>query len=119
MRTSLFVIPWHDMYSRHGFVMPMETLGISAPWSRVSVTICHLSYRAHKMHRLALGCSCHPDVRFVARASPYVSFTGAAESAETARRFDLSDRYLNSMAVKALLRADQVNAVSGHATGPL
>mmetsp|Transcript_2029 Transcript_2029/g.3159 ORF Transcript_2029/g.3159 Transcript_2029/m.3159 type:complete len:899 (+) Transcript_2029:210-2906(+) len=35
---------------------------------------------------------------------------GAAYSAETARRFDLSDRYLNSLAFKALLRADKVEA---------
>ena len=36
----------------------------------------------------------------------------AAHQSETARRFDLSDRYLNSAAVKALMRADKPEAVS-------
>eukprot|EP00983_Pelagomonas_calceolata_P129174 1161585-Pelagomonas_calceolata.AAC.15 len=37
---------------------------------------------------------------------------GAAHSAETARRMDLSDRYLNSIAVKALFAAGKPEEVS-------
>jgi hypothetical protein len=36
----------------------------------------------------------------------------AAHLAEAARRFDLSDRYLNSVTVKALLNAGRPEAVS-------
>ena len=68
----------------------------------------HHVYSFHCTNVLPCGCTAVLQSKILKHAGDTLA---AAHQSETARRFDLSDRYLNSAAVKALMRADKPEAV--------